>query len=344
MNARPSHTSAPLTLTFTAIVSLACALAVSIVLAVGFGPAHIAPLDVVRTVASHISGGAQINTMIDDIVWQIRLPRVLLGALVGAALALSGAVLQAATSNRLADPHLLGVSAGASVGAVAATLWLGAAWGALTLPACAFVGALAATALVIGCGTRGARLDAQRLLLAGVAMSFVLMALANLLLYMGDQRASGSVLFWMLGGLGLARWSLLGIPAAFVAGGLLLLIARRRELNALMSGDIVAATLGLNVARVRRELFVVCSLLTAAMVAVSGAIGFVGLVAPHIARRLVGTDHARVLPASALVGALLLVWADVTARTLIAPDDLPVGVVTGLFGGAFFVLLIGRGK
>ncbi|RQN39649.1 FecCD family ABC transporter permease [Paraburkholderia tropica] len=344
MNARPSHTSAPLTLTFTAIVSLACALAVSIVLAVGFGPAHIAPLDVVRTVASHIGDGVRINTMIDDIVWQIRLPRVLLGALVGAALALSGAVLQAATSNRLADPHLLGVSAGASVGAVAATLWLGAAWGALTLPACAFVGALAATALVIGCGTRGARLDAQRLLLAGVAMSFVLMALANLLLYMGDQRASASVLFWMLGGLGLARWSLLGIPAAFVAGGLLLLIARRRELNALMSGDIVAATLGLNVARVRRELFVVCSLLTAAMVAVSGAIGFVGLVAPHIARRLVGTDHARVLPASALVGALLLVWADVTARTLIAPDDLPVGVVTGLFGGAFFVLLIGRGK
>ncbi|WP_321870721.1 FecCD family ABC transporter permease [Paraburkholderia tropica] len=344
MNARPSHTSAPLTLTFTAIVSLACALAVSIVLAVGFGPAHIAPLDVVRTVASHIGDGVRINTMIDDIVWQIRLPRVLLGALVGAALALSGAVLQAATSNRLADPHLLGVSAGASVGAVAATLWLGAAWGALTLPACAFVGALAATALVIGCGTRGARLDAQRLLLAGVAMSFVLMALANLLLYMGDQRASASVLFWMLGGLGLARWSLLGIPAAFVAGGLLLLIARRRELNALMSGDTVAATLGLNVARVRRELFVVCSLLTAAMVAVSGAIGFVGLVAPHIARRLVGTDHARVLPASALVGALLLVWADVTARTLIAPDDLPVGVVTGLFGGAFFVLLIGRGK
>ncbi|MBN3814955.1 iron chelate uptake ABC transporter family permease subunit, partial [Paraburkholderia sp. Ac-20347] len=142
MSAHSSRTSAPLTLPFAAIVSLACALVVSIVLAVGFGPAHIAPLDVVHTIASHIGGGTHISATIDDIVWQIRLPRVLLGALVGAALALSGAVLQAATSNRLADPHLLGVSAGASVGAVAATLWLGAAWGALTLPACAFVGAL----------------------------------------------------------------------------------------------------------------------------------------------------------------------------------------------------------
>jgi len=319
---------------------LAIVLAVSIVLAVGLGSTRIAAGDVMRTIAAHTLGLAYPADMNDAIVWQIRVPRVLLGALVGAALAVAGAVLQAATSNRLADPHLLGVSAGASVGAVAATLWIGAAWGVLTLPVCAFAGALAATALVIACGARGGRVDAQRLLLAGVAISFVLMALANLLLYLGDQRAASSVLFWMLGGLGLARWNLLDVPAALVGISLVLLIGRRRELDALMSGDVVAVTLGVNVTRLRRELFVVCSLLTAGMVAVSGAIGFVGLVAPHAARRLVGAGHARLLPASAFVGALMLVWADVTARTLISPDDLPIGVVTGLFGGVFFVWLV----
>ncbi|NIF75887.1 iron ABC transporter permease [Paraburkholderia sp. Cy-641] len=322
---------------------LAIVLAVSIVLAIGFGSTRIAAGDVMRTIAAHAAGRthpADPADMNDAIVWMIRVPRVLLGALVGAALAVAGAVLQAATSNRLADPHLLGVSAGASVGAVAATLWIGAAWGVLTLPVCAFAGALAATALVIACGARGGRVDAQRLLLAGVAISFVLMALANLLLYLGDQRAASSVLFWMLGGLGLARWNLLDVPAALVGISLILLIGRRRELDALMSGDVVAVTLGVNVTRLRRELFVVCSLLTAGMVAVSGAIGFVGLVAPHAARRLVGAGHARLLPTSALVGAIMLVWADVAARTLISPDDLPIGVVTGLFGGVFFVWLV----
>ncbi|MBN3801733.1 iron ABC transporter permease [Paraburkholderia sp. Ac-20336] len=319
---------------------LAIVLAVSIVLAVGLGSTRIAAGDVMRTIAAHAVGRTHPADMNDAIVWMIRVPRVLLGALVGAALAVAGAVLQAATSNRLADPHLLGVSAGASVGAVAATLWIGAAWGVLTLPVCAFAGALAATALVIACGARGGRVDAQRLLLAGVAISFVLMALANLLLYLGDQRAASSVLFWMLGGLGLARWNLLDVPAALVGISLILLIGRRRELDALMSGDVVAVTLGVNVTRLRRELFVVCSLLTAGMVAVSGAIGFVGLVAPHAARRLVGAGHARLLPTSALVGAIMLVWADVAARTLISPDDLPIGVVTGLFGGIFFVWLV----
>ncbi|QGZ65195.1 FecCD family ABC transporter permease [Paraburkholderia acidisoli] len=327
----------------TLLAALAAVLAVSVVLAVGCGSTPIAARDVLHAIAAHVLDGVPASATNDAIVWEIRLPRVLLGALVGAALALAGAVLQAATANRLADPHLLGVSAGASVGAVAATLWLGAAWGALTLPGCAFAGALAATALVIACGTHGTRhrqFDAQRLLLAGVAISFVLMALANLLLYLGDQRSATSVLFWMLGGLGLARWSLLGVPAALVGIGALLLLGRRRELDALMSGDVAAVTLGVNVARLRRELFVVCSLLTAGMVAVSGAIGFVGLVAPHVARRFAGASHARMLPVCALVGAIMLIWADVIARTLIAPDDLPIGVVTGLFGGVFFVWLV----
>ncbi|MGF6873507.1 iron complex transport system permease protein [Paraburkholderia sp. MM5477-R1] len=325
---------------------LGLVLAGSIMVATGLGPVPVSPGMTVRILLHHLSGdvaGAVTADAQDAIVWMIRLPRVLLGVVVGAALAVVGVALQAATANRLADPHLLGVSSGATLGAVTATLWLGAVFGPLTLPATAFAGALAAMALAVALGARAGRLDSQRLLLSGISVSFVMMALANLLLYLGDQRAASSILFWMLGGLGLARWDLLGAPAAFAGGGMVLLAARRRELDALMSGDVAAATLGVDVARVRREVFVVSSLVTAAMVAVSGAIGFVGLVAPHVCRRLLGAGHARLLPASALFGAVLLVWSDVAARMLAAPDDLPIGVVTSLFGGACLVWLI-RGE
>lgn len=328
---------------FAPFALLGLVLAVSIVIATGLGPVAVSPATTARILVHHLWGGAAGAAPADaqdTIIWMIRLPRVLLGAIVGAALAVVGTALQAATANRLADPHLLGVSSGATLGAVAATLWLGAMLGPLTLPLMAFAGALAAMALAVALGARAGRLDSQRLLLSGVSVSFVMMALANLLLYLGDQRAASSVLFWMLGGLGLARWDLLGAPAVVAAAGMVLLAARRRELDALMSGDVAAATLGVDVARVRREVFVVSSLVTAAMVAVSGAIGFVGLVAPHVCRRLLGAGHARLVPAAALFGAVLLVWADVAARMLAAPDDLPIGVVTSLFGGACLVWLI----
>lgn len=328
---------------FLPFALLGLVLAVSIVIATGLGPVRVSPTMTARILVHHLWAGATGTAPADAqdaIVWMIRLPRVLLGAIVGASLAVVGVALQAGTANRLADPHLLGVSSGATLGAVASTLWLGALFGPLTLPAMAFAGALAAMALAVALGARAGRLDSQRLLLSGVSVSFVMMALANLLLYLGDQRAASSVLFWMLGGLGLARWDLLGVPSVFAAAGMVLLAARRRELDALMSGDVAAATLGVDVARMRREVFVASSLVTAAMVAVSGAIGFVGLVAPHVCRRLVGAGHARLLPASALFGAVLLVWSDVAARLLAAPDDLPIGVITSLFGGACFIWLI----
>lgn len=154
-------------------------------------------------------------------------------------------------------------------------------------------------------------------------MSFVLLALANLLLFLGDHRAASSVLFWMLGGLGLARWSLIWLPALCVAGGLLVLLGLGRALNALMAGEQTAVTLGLDARRVRLWVFVCCSLLTGVLVSVSGAIGFVGLMLPHAARLLVGAEHRRLLPVCALLGALFLVWMDVAARTLIAPRTCP---------------------
>ncbi|MEK6356044.1 MAG: iron ABC transporter permease [Burkholderia cenocepacia] len=328
--------------------ALAVLLIVSIVVSAAFGPAPIAMLAAVRIVAAHVAsafGGVYAFAAApgdDSIVWLIRMPRALLAAIVGATLATVGVALQAATANRLADPHLLGVSAGGMLGAIAVTVVAGAAFGPLTLSAAAFAGALAATACVVALAYRSGRLESDRLLLAGVSVSFMMAAVGNLLLYLGDQRAASSVLFWMLGGVGLARWDLLPVPAvcAVLAGGAL--HARRRELNALMSGDVAAASLGVPSARMRREVFVVASFATGAMVAVSGAIGFVGLVTPHLCRRVVGAEHGRLLPVAALAGAILLVWADVAARTLAAPEDLPIGIVTALFGSLFFVALLRR--
>jgi iron complex transport system permease protein len=316
-------------------------LAGSIVLATGLGPTAIAPSLTARIVLAHLThGSGGWSASQDTIVWLIRLPRALLAAIVGASLAMVGVALQAVTANRLADPHLLGVSAGATLGAVFATLFLGAMFGPFTLSLLAFAGALSATAMVIALAHRHGRLDSDRLLLSGVAVSFVMLAAANLLLYLGDQRAASSILFWTLGGVGLARWDLLGVPAALAVLGGVLLLGRRRELNALMTGDLAAVSLGVSVSRMRREVFLVSALVTGAMVAVSGAIGFVGLVTPHFCRPLVGAEHGRLLPVAALAGAILLIWADVAARTLIAPEDLPIGVVTALVGGTFFIVLM----
>ncbi|MEO9386971.1 FecCD family ABC transporter permease [Chromobacterium phragmitis] len=278
----------------------------------------------------------------DLIIWQLRLPRVLLGGMVGAGLALVGAALQATTRNQLADPHLLGVSSGATLGAVTVLLFSGNVLGGATLPLAAFAGALLATLLVTGIAVRQRRLQAERLLLAGVAVSFLLMALANLMLYLGDHRSASAVLFWMLGGLGQARWELLPAPLAALCLGLIALLAVARPLNALMAGEQTAVTLGIRVTRLRLAVFAASSLLTGTMVAVSGAIGFVGLMIPHIARRCVGADHRRLLPACALLGALFLIWVDAAARTLIAPEDIPVGVGTAAVGGAFFIWLLRR--
>ncbi|MFJ4143145.1 FecCD family ABC transporter permease [Pseudomonas sp. NPDC089734] len=324
------------------IAGLLVLLIVSCLLALGFGPARV-PLGKVLGIVLHQSG---FDAVVDwsqgqaQIIWLIRAPRVLLGALVGAGLALVGTALQAVTRNPLADPHLLGVSSGAALGAVIAVLYLGEFVGAFSLPLAAFIGALGSMLLVLTVASRHGRLESERLLLAGVAVSFVLMALVNLLLYTGDQHAANSVMFWMLGGLGLARWELLWLPAACVLGGFIVLLCLTRALNALMSGEQTAVSLGFNTRHVRWQVFVSTSLLTGVLVSLSGAIGFVGLMLPHMARRLVGAEHRRLLPVSALLGALFMIWVDVAARSLIAPQDLPIGIATAAIGGVFFIVLL----
>lgn len=326
-------------------IGAAVVLVLSVVLAVSVGAVAIPP-DVVWGIAlDRIAPGLVVPNWSAgraNIVWEIRFPRVILAGLVGAGLGLVGAALQSVTRNPLADPHLLGISSGAAFGAIAALLHTGMFLGVLTVPMMAFGGAVLATMLVLGVARLAGASSADRLVLAGVAVSFVIMACANILIFLGDPRATHTVVFWMLGGLGLAQWSHLIWPIAVLFPCGLWLWAQAGRLNAMSLGDETAASLGIEVGRFRLTVFVISALITGVMVAFSGLIGFVGLMMPHLVRLLIGGDNARVLPASALAGAVFLIWADALARVAVAPEDMPIGVVTGLAGGVFFIAMMAR--
>ena len=276
----------------------------------------------------------------EAIVWNIRIPRAFLSMMVGAGLAVVGASLQAVTRNPLADPHLLGISAGGAFGAILALLHTGLFIGLLTVPLLAFLGALGTTIIVLGVSRFAAATSADRLVLAGVAVSFIIMAGANILIFLGDPRATHTVVFWMLGGLGFAQWNQLIYPLIILIFCSIWLFSQRTILNAMTIGDETASTLGIKVAQFRLQIFVICALITGVMVAFSGMIGFIGLMVPHIVRMLVGGDYVRLLPMSALIGAIALLWADIAARNIMAPEDIPIGIVTGLVGGIFFIWLL----
>lgn len=301
--------------------------------------------DVWSTVIHRLSGGQPRPGTHDLIVWQLRVPRALLAAIVGAGLATVGTAVQALVRNPLADPYLLGISHGASLGAVAAIV-LGAGTAGLFgfgVSGAAFVGALLSFGLVWGVARRGGGFSPLRLVLAGVAIGQFLSGFTSyLVLRVGDEQQTQGVLFWLMGSLGGAQWSTLALPAGTVLLGLLALQGRARELNAVLLGDETAAALGVNVSRLRRELFVVTSVLTAVLVSVSGAIGFVGLMVPHLCRLVIGGDHRRLLPVSALTGAVLLVVVDIACRTALPDMELPVGVVTAFIGAPVLLFLLDR--
>lgn len=330
------------------IGGLSAGLLVTLVLAVGLGAVAISPATIARIVGHHAAGwptGVTWTSAQDAIVWRVRLPRVVLGALVGAALAVCGVALQAMVRNLLADPYLLGITSGASTGAAAAILFgLGAGFGENALSASAFLGALGASVAVFLIARAGGRITSVRLLIAGVAVGYALYAATSFLIFAADSaEGARSVLFWMLGSVGLARWSLpLAIVAVVVCLTVAALTVWGRQLDALAIGDETAQTLGVRPIRFRVRLLVVVSLCVGAVVAASGGIGFIGLVVPHIARRFVGATHGRVIPVAALIGAIFLVWTDVAARTLLEPRELPIGVITALVGAPFLLILVRR--
>lgn len=328
------------------LAGMAALLLLSITLGVMIGPVPLAP-GLVWRVALHQLAPNLVRpdwaTFQQAIVWEIRFPRVLLGGLVGAGLAVVGATMQALVRNPLADPYLLGVSSGASLGAVAVIV-LGLSWfGAFSLSVAAFLGALLAFSLVYVLAGYGGQLTTTRLVLSGVAVAYIFGALTNFLIYSAPEGEQvHSVIFWMLGGLGGARWESLGLPALALTLGIVLLTAQARALNALIVGEETATTLGLDTERFRRQMFALTALLTGTLVAVSGGIGFVGLMLPHMLRLLVGADHRRLLPVAALAGASFLIWVDVLARVLVAPQELPLGIITALLGAPFFIWLMRR--
>ncbi|BDM65706.1 ABC transporter permease [Shewanella sp. NFH-SH190041] len=314
-------------------------------LAAGLGAVSIPPAQVLAALTGHGSG------IDSQIIVSLRLPRILLAFIAGAGLSLAGAVLQLVTRNPLADPYLFGISSGASLGAVAVMTLLGGSFtgmglgylaGSLpyiSLPVGAFAGAALSVMLVFALST-GAGNQVERMLLAGVATSFMFGAFSSLLLYFSEPRAAAAVLFWTLGSFTRASWDGLLLPALVVGLSLLILLGLKRQLLALQGGDETAHSLGIKVARFRLGILLLCSLITAVLVASCGGIGFVGLMVPHTMRLLLPGRQPLLL--TALAGGIFMIWVDVLARCLLDNQELPVGVITAALGSVFFLLVLRR--
>ena len=312
--------------------------------------AALAGLLVASVVAASLLGGVSLDlrrALLDPaspdfvILFRTRLPRVLLAAAVGSGLAASGAALQALLRNSLASPDVIGVSGGASVGAVVA-IGFGAAWA--LVPAAAFLGALAAVWLIVRLSTVRGRLNPYSLLLVGVILNTIAAALFLLLSSLVAPTQTLGMLSWLSGSLSLRHFGWVTLVGGVMALGTGILWTQARGLNLLSLGEEAAAQLGTDVERLRVVTFLASAMLVGAAVSVSGIIGFVGLIVPHILRLLAGPDHRLLVPASFLGGAVFLVWADAAARMLLAPTEIPVGVVTALCGGPFFIFLLRRAQ
>ncbi|NMA54982.1 MAG: iron chelate uptake ABC transporter family permease subunit [Firmicutes bacterium] len=297
----------------------------------------------VRALRLWPDSGLPVDDSTKAIIIELRLPRALLAAMVGAALALAGACFQALFLNPMADPYILGASAGAALGATLAFLFPvdQLPFGIGLVPLAAFTGAAVTVLLVSRLARSGNYISLYGMLLSGLAVSAFFSALVSLLMYFSHQRLQ-QIVFWLMGGLGRANWLYVRTSLPYFIVGAAVVQIQARALNVLLLGEETAASLGVEVERTKRWLFLGASLLTATAVAVSGPIGFVGLIVPHVLRMLVGTDHRLLLPASALGGGILVVAADTLARTVIAPTELPVGLIMALGGAPFFLSLLKR--
>ncbi len=327
------------------MTGLAGLLAVAVLAALCGGAYRIAPGEAIAVLFRGATGDfAQDQTR--NVMLQIRLPRIVLGVLVGAGFGAAGAALQALFRNPLADPGLIGVSSGAALGAagviVLGGVVLPASLGLWLLPVAAFAGALGVTTLVYRLAAGRGRLALPLLLLAGIAINAVSGAAIGLLTYLANDTQLRTLTFWTLGSLGGAQWPMLAVIVWPVALGIVALATQCRSLSALLLGEAEALHLGVAVQSVKRRVMIACALCVGALVASSGMIGFIGLIAPHIVRLLVGPDPRAVLPAAALFGAILTLLADLVARTSVAPAELPLGILTALLGAPFFLALLWR--
>ncbi len=323
---------------------LALTLALVISLSAGMGYLKIAWLDVLRVVGGSLTGSAALTADLDEltrvVVMEVRLPRILTAAMVGGGLAMCGVVFQGILLNPLADPYTLGVSAGAAFGAALALLLNLTLAGIYSVPLCAFIGATATLVLVIFLSSSAGGANANNLILSGIIVAAILSAGISFLKFVADEQVS-VIIFWLMGSFASKTWTDVGLTTAFLCIGLAVFVFYARDLNLLCLGRRAAASLGVDARRVPWILLVTASLVAAACVSVSGIIGFVGLLVPHMMRALVGPDNRRLLPLSLFGGAILLLCADTLTRAIL-PHEIPIGVLTALIGGPFFCYLFRR--
>ncbi|MFH2011416.1 MAG: iron chelate uptake ABC transporter family permease subunit [Pseudomonadota bacterium] len=312
------------------------------ILSISLGTADIGFMKIIRGVFGGITDPVLGWTDTDRvIILQIRLPRIILAGVVGASLSVSGVVFQGLFRNPLADPYILGISSGSAVGAVLAII-SGAGLSILSIPAASFCGALLTIMLVLGISRTGYKLQTNTLLLSGVIVGSFFSAIIMFLVSTTQNERIHSIIFWLMGDLSLSRYNEIMIVTPIVIVGCLIIYFHAHSLNLIVTGEETAQQLGVNVERVKRLLLIIASLVTGVVVSVSGVIGFVGLIVPHMMRMLFGSDHRILLPVSGLFGLSFLIIADTIARTIIAPVELPVGVITAIFGAPFFIYLMRR--
>lgn len=313
-------------------------------ISVGLGSVHVSATETVSIISHHVFGtDSTVESVKDTIVWDIRVRRAILGMAVSAGLAVAGGILRTLVRNILADPYIIGINGGASTGAALAILFgAGAALGDYALQGSAFIGAVVASFVLYGVARSQGRLTSIRLLIAGVALGYALSAVTSFLIFAsGNAEGARSVMFWLFGPLGLAKWDIaLVITVVVVLFGLVNGVIWGRNLDALGIGDETALTAGINPERFRLLMPILTCLIVGAIVAMAGSISFVGLVIPHLARRTVGGSHRFMLPVAALLGAVLLMWADIGVRMLLAPRELSIGIITALVGAPFLLILV----
>ncbi|WP_242958431.1 FecCD family ABC transporter permease [Clostridium cavendishii] len=329
------------------IIALSLILVGTIVAAIAIGSTYIEAGEVYKVLLSKLTNGAIYsdigNKMTRNIIWEIRFPRVLLGAICGAGLAICGVLMQCVTKNPIAEPYILGISSGASCGAVAVIVLGGvSALGISSITTGAFVGSLISGILVFAIGTQmGKTISTTRLVLSGMAISTIFSALTNLLIYSAENsNQAKSALFWTVGSLGGAKWGVLLTPSIILIIVIVISLIMSKSLDILLLGDDSAVVLGINIKRIKSIVLISATLLTSALVAITGAIGFIGLVVPHICRTIAGSNHKRLIVLSSLVGAIFLIMSDIIARGLFPPIEIPIGIITSLIGGPFFLYLI----
>lgn len=323
----------------------------SIILGISFGAVDIPPYDVYRVFLYKVFGikignlDEILNSTLFDIIWGVRMPRVLLGAFAGMALAMVGVIMQATIQNPLGDPYILGLSSGASLGATFSILiGFSGVLSSFGAPLGAFLGALIASIFVYFLAKIGGRITPFKMILAGMVISSICSSLTSLIIFLSkDNEGIRTVNFWMMGSLAGAQWSNIVLPIAISVIPLIYFFTQYRNLNLMVLGDETSITLGLNIERYRKIYMILSSLITGVIVSVCGTIGFVGIMIPHIVRLIFGTDHKTLLPFSALVGAIFLIWADVIARCAINNMELPIGIITSVIGAPFLLWLMVKG-